>query len=45
MNGDVRASSDGGGTSDSDDGDDRIYSLWGEDALTHDFYEEYDGFL
>ena len=39
------ASSDDGGTSDSDDGDDRIYSLWGEDALTHDFYEEYDGFL
>ena len=49
--GGTSASSDDGGTSDSDGGtsdsddDDRVYSLWGEDAMTAAFYEEYDGFL
>ena len=49
--GGTSTSADGGGTSDSDGGtsdsedDGCLYSRWGEDALTHDFYEEYDGFL
>ena len=49
--GGTSTSSDDGGTSDSDGGtsdsddDDRVYSLWGEDAMTAAFYEEYDGFL